>query len=335
MNESDETNWDVTSSNSTELLRNSSEVKLAPLIIVIVTCAVATSTNLLVLTILLCEHQIRKNYRIEFILWLCLSDLVLSIAGWLFVFNYVIKELTMNTHYCSLMYYLITVGIDQSLAHTFLICIDRYMAVVNHTRYQLFSKNYRYMVTFGTWVFIHGYVGTLVIIFMRADHISYCSLTAYPRHKAFVSAVAFLNLPLLISTPCLYISTMVMFKNRSKRTHNYPQVCVVDPSGNASQSCSIHVQERNTIRHIYEKQVIITTGLIVVNLLVLSGPLVMIIFLEGLEIIVISRSTRIFTCLMTLCNSAVNPFLYVCRIRKVRQVLRKAFCPCKPTDTSR
>ncbi|OWF37332.1 Sphingosine 1-phosphate receptor 3 [Mizuhopecten yessoensis] len=337
MNGSRSINWNMTSTNSLDESTFSTEVTVFPLIVGFLTCVIILISNLLVLIVLICQPEIRKNYRIEFILWLCLSDIVVGISGLLFVCNFLIKGLSKNTHYCSLMYYFIAAGIGQSLAQTFLICIDRHMAVVANVRYKLFNKKYRYIVIFGTWVFIHTYVGTLVAVFMRTDYITYCSAKSFPYSKLFLTAINVLFLSLLLAIPCLYISTMISFRNRSKRTHNYPNVIlsVVNsaPSSQSTQNIA-HFLEKNKIRHKYEKHVLVTTGLIVVVFLLLNGPfLFIIIFLEGNDFIAVQRSTRILISLMTFLNSAVNPMLYAWRIRKVRQIFIKFICRCKTNET--
>ncbi|XP_033752405.1 adenosine receptor A2a-like [Pecten maximus] len=335
MNGSGNVHWNMTSTNSTEEWRDSIEVKSLPLTVVFVMSVFVTASNLLVLVILLCKPGIRKNYRIEFILWLCLSDIVVGITGWLFVFNYIIKDLSTNTHYCSLMYHFIGAGIGQSIAHTFLICIDRYMAVVNNIKYKQFNKKYRYMVIFGTWFFIHGYVGILVVICMRVKSITYCSLESFPRYKTFVNGTNALYMPLLVSIPCLYIYVLIVFKKRLRQTHNCPHVPLYVVGTATTSEIQVNRGQRKQRIQKYEEHVIVTTGLIVVTFLLLTGPFILIVsFLYGFGLMSVNRSTRILITILTFCNSTVNPFLYVWRIRKFRLVLYKIFCPCKTPRTT-
>ncbi|OWF37331.1 5-hydroxytryptamine receptor 6 [Mizuhopecten yessoensis] len=324
----------MTSTNSTVESTNSTQMKTLYLVIACIAVVFVIASNLILLHALMLKSEIRKNYRIEFILWLCLSDIVVGISGLLLVCNYLIRGLSKNTHYCSLMYHFLAAGIGQSLAQTFLICIDRHMAVVANVSYKLFNKKYRYIVIFGTWLFMHAYVGTLVVVWMRVDHITYCSLTSYPNHKLFLTGINILFLPILFAIPGLYISTIITFKNRSRRTYHLPDLTISTVTSTQTSLCpfpSIHYFEMTRIRQKYQRQVITTIGLIVVALLFLSGPFIIIVlFLEGCGLIAVKTSTRMLFTMMAYCNSAANPILYGWRIRKIREIVTKLFCKTSP-----
>ncbi|XP_069131605.1 cannabinoid receptor 1-like [Argopecten irradians] len=328
MDESDSSLWNITMDNSTETVSEFIEVKIIQLTIVFVMTSFVTASNVLVLVILIWKSDIKKNYRIEFILWQCLSDIVVGISGWMFGLNYIIKDLSTNANYCRLMYHFIAAGIGQSIAHTFLICIDRYMAIVKNIRYKRFTKKYRYMVIFGTWLFIHCYVGTLVVIGMRAESISYCALESFPTYKVLMNGANLLFMPLFLFVPCIYIYSMVIFRKRLKQTQHcsdVPLYVVRNPTSTSSPTAS---KRQQTLSQKYEQYVIVTIGLIVMALLVFTGPFVSVLFLEGMDILPINRGVRMASTIMTLVNSTFNPFLYVWRIRKFRQVFKRMLCPC-------
>lgn len=384
-----------------------SKVETLPLWVTMAVCTIVMVSNFLVLVILLCKSELRKNSKIEFILWLCLSDIIVGISGWLFLCNYFIKDLRTNVTYCRLMYHFIAAGVGQSLSHTLLICIDRYMAVITSNLYRQFNKKHRYSLIVGTWLAIHIFVGILVTSFLRAEKIAYCSLKSFPQSNFFLGGVSILYLPLLILIPSLYAVVIAKFRNQTRKIHNItvlnvapfsnsarlnvnlapsisgtngqtttqsvsaavvpststtgtsltgkrfskgnlptsitkvPMSCQQETTDNQQTSSSnpetthhqqttdnLHVYSHGSRRRKYEKNIIVTIGIIVLTLMILTGPFALVLFLEGFGMITVNRTTRILISLMSYLNSAVNPVLYIWRISKFREQFMKSLCRC-------
>lgn len=229
--------------------------------------------NIIVLYLLIRSSQLRKNQRTEFILWLCISDILVGFSGFLIILRMTMDQLKTNVPFCNAILHFIGAGILQSIAHTFLVCVERYIAVAKAARFKLFTKKYRYYLIIGTWTVVHIHVGSMVGCFLRADQIVNCSLQEFPEHKTFQVAMSVGCLPLLFLTTAVYACVMKVFRQQQRKVNIGANMAVSTLSQQIQPPSSTNstTQQRRLVKQTKERHVLITIGLIVLALLFLTG----------------------------------------------------------------
>ena len=81
-----------------------------------------------------------------------------------------------------------------------------------------------------------------------------------------------------------------------------------------------------------EKDVIITTGIIIFFVTLLSIPFQCMVFLESFEIVDPARRVRVYVTCLSFLKSALNPWLYAWRISHTRNELGKMCLSCLSVD---
>ena len=77
-----------------------------------------------------------------------------------------------------------------------------------------------------------------------------------------------------------------------------------------------------------EKDIIVTTGIIIFFVTLLTTPFQFVLFLEGFEIVHPSRDVRVYIGCLSFLNSALNPWLYAWRISHTRRELKNLCLGC-------
>lgn len=278
--------------------------------------------NFLVLAVILFSHKLKQNPHIENILWLCLSDIIVGISGVMYILSQAVDSLAYSPAFCSASIHFINAGVVQSLSQTFLVCLQRYMAVVKHTQFKQFNKKWRYGLIFGTSIFVHVYIGIIVARYLQAERILFCGAKAYPEYKSFSLAISLLSIPFLVFTVGLYASIVITFRKHIKRIQpapgNHLVIHVSEVSRNVSTNTS-HEQKKASQKK--EMHLIVTVGLILAAMLFMTGPNVFIRSIEGISTITFERKTKTVLSILAAINSILNPILYACRITEFRREL--------------
>lgn len=297
--------------------------------------------------IVLLRSSVLKKCRFEFILWLSASDLVIGMAGIMYSLKTTYYVVTSHV-FCVTWRFFLFGAIAQSLVQTFLVCIERYLALVNNTKFRNLTTAYKYRIILCTWMCVYAYFGMLTVLFLRVDKFERCVRPEFPDRKAYWISTSVICFALLISIIVLYL--VLVFEFMKKRRIIIPQktnrigilhISEMLPSTFSSQTAGSnrnvqahHNTASNTRsrtatleqRRKKEQSMIVTVGLIILALLVLSGPCIVIKGLDGMSIATFPKTVHYVVVVLAGSNSLLNPLLYAFRIPAFRAEVYRMFC---------
>ena len=165
--------------NSTSSIVHKTDTSSVSSVILLILFLLILLPNIVVLFLLTNSQVIRNNRRIDFILWLCISDLVCAVAVFMFFLTNIDPNLSTNKTFCSINMHFIVTSLGQTLTHILLICVDRFLGVIRNQLYQKLRRCYRYAFIGASCLIVHINSGVLEILFYpNEDRIEVCSMEA-------------------------------------------------------------------------------------------------------------------------------------------------------------
>ena len=168
--------------------------------------------NCVVLFLLTHSEEIRNNQRIDFILWLCISDLVSAVGVIMFFLTNTNTYLSTNKIFCVIKMHFITASMGQTLSHSRLICVDRFLGVIRNHLYQKLRRRYCYAFIAASCLIVHINSGVVEIwLYPYKDNIELCSMEAlYGVENAHVlfAHISIFCFVIFIPIPFLYIGIL-------------------------------------------------------------------------------------------------------------------------------
>ena len=205
----------LTSDNITNLTSSNlykSDKSAASNVILLILFVLIFIPNCVVLFLLTNSQEIRSNRRIDFILWLCISDLVGAVAVIMFFLTNTNTYLSTNKIFCVIKMHFITASMGQTLSHSLLICVDRFLGVIRNHWYQKLRRRYRYAFIAFSCLIVHINSGVLeILLYPNKDNIELCSMEALYGVKnahimfAYISIFCFV---IFIPIPFLYVGIL-------------------------------------------------------------------------------------------------------------------------------
>lgn len=240
--------------------------------------------------------------------------------------------------FCATATVVLSVAILASVTQTFFICFNRLLSISNSSlNKKIFSKRNTYIICVANW----ATAISLVLIFVDINSIInrqiICNI-----HTVFGENFEWFRynyccccIVVVALTIFLYFVALHMLRKVSRKTHvsTIAEGIARRDSRNLSDNrTTFDTAESNSTypssvsrdtRKI--SQSMKTVGLIIVALTCLTGPLIIVYFIDTA-----SQPAILLTTNLAVLNSLVNPFLYCHKIKILRIQLRLMFCRCCP-----
>lgn len=294
------------------------------------------------------QKTIRRNPYHFLVLMLSVSDYLIGLSnvciGPGIIFPYLHKCGTLVV----IQIFLLTNGLYLSLLQIFLISLQRYLVICKEKwNTFFFSKKRKYIVCISSWALVTATNLSLLsppereFRFSEERFVAFVYGGLYP---AFTFYNRFLTLTFLSTTIILYLITLRHVLKNFGKVKPLPERSIQTQGGNPIQ---IHViafeKPDNRISHPSQNEAALRTnqntchsyfvknrrrkvnetmflvGLLILVLLVLTGPLIVAILMDHS-----SRFLRFSYCICTI-NSLVNPFIYLRKLGNVRNCLKSTF----------
>ncbi|OWF40569.1 Beta-2 adrenergic receptor [Mizuhopecten yessoensis] len=284
--------------------------------------------NCLVLVVLTVKTNLRKTHRTEFVLWLCISDLMVGLSSVMYLLTHVAGSLATSPRFCALTLHCVYSGVTLSLVHIFFLCYERYLAVVRKIRFQLLNKKMKYILVLGSYLIVSLYTGIMTACFLRADTIEYCGIQSFPKGKYYMISASIVCLPLLVLTVFVYIIFVIKLKKQMRKTYTTAFQLTRNNEAMPNHEAVTVPSEARRVEQTFqqkEREITITIGLIVVALFLLTGPFIVTKFLEGISAVSLRPAIKISITFLAGSNSLFNPILYAWRLPAFRKEVRNIF----------